>query len=68
MAQLLMYHHQLQSPAPIFESQAAPGKSVDSLRIDKGIVPVSPIGTSASLPNMEVTGMTYSTRDCLWRS
>jgi hypothetical protein len=68
MAQLLMYHHRLPSPTSIFESQAAPGKSVDSLRIEKGIVPVSPIGTSARLPNMEVTGMTYSTRDCMRRS
>ncbi len=64
MAQLLMYHHRLPSPASIFESQAAQGKSVDSLLIVKGIVPVS-IGTNASLPNMEVTGVTYSTRDCM---
>jgi len=58
MAVLLMYHHRLPSPASIFESQDAPGKSHVSLRMENGMVPVSPTGTSASLPNIEVTGMT----------
>ena len=56
MAQLLMYHHRLPSPASFFESQDAPGKSFVSLRIENGMVPVSPTGTSPSLPNMDQYG------------
>jgi hypothetical protein len=59
MAQLLIYHHRLPSPASFFESQDAPGKSLVSLRIENGMVPVSPTGTNPSLPKMEVMGTTY---------
>ncbi len=38
MAQLLMYHHRLPSPASFFESQAAPGKPVVPLRIENRMV------------------------------
>ncbi len=65
-AQLLMYHHRLPSPASFFESQDAPGKSLVSLRIENGMVPVSPTGTSPSLPNIEVMGTTYKTMLRSW--
>ena len=68
MAQLLMYHHRSPSPASFFESQEAPGKSLVSLRIENGMVPVSPTGTNPSLPQMEVMGTTYKTWDCMGRS
>ena len=68
MAALLMYHQRLPSPAPIFVSHDAPSKSLLSLRMVNGMVPVSPTGTSASLPNIEVTGTTYRTCDCMRRS
>ena len=64
-AQLLMYHHRLPS---FLESQDAPGKSLVSLRIENGMVPVSPTGTNPSLPKMEVMGTTYKTWDCMRRS
>ncbi len=44
MAALLMYHHLLPSPAFFFESQDAPGKLHVSLRMENGMVPVSPTG------------------------
>ncbi len=68
MAELLMYHQRLPSPAPIFVSHDAQSKSLLSLRMVKGMVPVSPTGTSASLPNIEVMGTTYRTCDCMRRS
>ena len=67
-AQLLTYHHLQPSPLLWDLSQAAPGKSADSLRMSKGIVPVSPSGTSGRRPSMEETGMTYNTCDCSRRS
>ena len=60
-AHVLTYHHRLPSPAPGLESQLAPGYEADSERIEWGIVPVSPAGTSASLPRMDVMGTTYNT-------
>ena len=67
-AQLLTYHHLQPSAPSLVLSQAAPGKSADSLRISKGIVPVCPTGTSGIRPSMEETGMTYNTWDCSRRS
>ena len=60
-AQLFMNHH-LQ-PSPLFSdlSQKAPGKSSDSRRMAKGIVPVAPTGTRGRHPSMEDTGITYKT-------
>ncbi len=48
-AQLFTYRH-LQ-PSPLFAdlSQKAPGKSADSRRMAKGIIPVAPTGTRESL-------------------
>ncbi len=59
-AKLLTYHHWLQSAPLDFKSQAAPGEVLASLRIEYGMVPVSPTGKRASLPNIDVT----STGDC----
>ena len=67
-AVLLMYHHRLPSPLIFFESQVAPGKSDLSLRMENRMVPVSPTGTRASLPKIEVMGTTYRTCDCILRS
>ena len=67
-AVLLIYHHRLPSPAPFFESQIAPLKSGFSLRMENGIVPVSPTSIRASRPKIEVMGTTYRTCDCVLRS
>ena len=56
--QELMNHHLLQSPDPSLVSNAAPIKSCACWRIENGIVPVSPIGTTGSLPRIESTGRT----------
>ena len=50
--------------APCLESHTAPGYDAESERMEKGIVPVSPTGISASLPRIEVMGTTYKT--CLF--
>jgi hypothetical protein len=58
----------------IIDSHDGPSKSLLSLRMVNGMVPVSPTGTSASLslPNIEVMGTTYRTSlasfDCMRRS
>ena len=39
-----------------------------SFRISKGMVPVSPSGTSGRRPSIEDTGMTYNTCDFSCRS
>ena len=67
-AQLLTYHHLQPSPLPADLSQLAPGKSADSRRMVKGIVPVAPTGTRGRRPSMEDTGITYKTCDCSRRS
>jgi hypothetical protein len=60
-AKLLTYHHLHPSAASFDLSQAAPGKSADSLRISNGIVPVDPTGTRGRRPSMEDTGARYKT-------
>ncbi len=60
-AVLLMYHHWLPSPAPFFESQIASLKSGFSLRMEGGMVPLSPTGIRASRPKIEVMGTPYRT-------
>jgi hypothetical protein len=60
-AKLLTYHHQFLSVPLGLELQAAPGKVLASLCMENRMVPVSPTGTSANLPNMDVMGITYST-------
>mmetsp|Transcript_55961 Transcript_55961/g.117092 ORF Transcript_55961/g.117092 Transcript_55961/m.117092 type:complete len:94 (-) Transcript_55961:893-1174(-) len=57
-AQVLMYHHRLPSPAPSLVSKAAPTKSAACCRMEYGIVPVSPTGTTGSFPRMDSTGRT----------
>ena len=57
-AHVLMYHHRLPSPAPSLVSKAAPTKSAACCRMEYGIVPVSPTGTTGSLPRMDSTGRT----------
>ena len=62
------YHH-LQPSRPFSDlSQKAPGKSADSRRMAKGIVPVAPTGTRGRRPSMEDTGITYKTCACSRRS
>ncbi len=58
---LLTYHHRFPSAPLGLESQTAPRKMLASLRMEYGMVPVSPTGTSANLPNMDVMGITYIT-------
>ena len=67
-AQLFTYHHL--HPSPLFAdlSHDAPGKSADSRRMAKGIVPVAPTGTRGRRPRMEDTGITYKTCACSRRS
>jgi hypothetical protein len=57
-AHVLMYHHRLPSPAPSLVSKAASTKSAACCRMEYGIVPVSPIGTTGSFPRMDSTGIT----------
>ncbi len=45
-AHMLMYHHRLPSPAPSLVSKAAPTKSAACWRMEYGIVPGSPTGTT----------------------
>ncbi len=52
-AHVLMYHHRLPSPAP-----SLPTKSAACCRMEYGIVPVSPTGTTGSFPRMDSTGRT----------
>ena len=49
--------------SPLFSvlSQKAPGKSADSWRMAKGIVPVAPTRTIGRRPSMEDTGITFKT-------
>ena len=63
-AQLFTYHHLQPSPPFADLSQKAPGKSADSRRMAKGIVPVAPTGTRGRRPSMEDTGITYKTCAC----
>ena len=67
-AQLFTYHHL--HPSPLFAdlSHDAPGKSADSRRMAKGIVPVAPTGTRGRRLRMEDTGITYKTCACSRRS
>ena len=62
------YHHLHPSPSPGFESHDAPSKSADSPRMLWGMVPVSPTGTTGSLPKIDVMGSTYSTCLLILRS
>ena len=57
-AQLFTYHHLQPSPLLADLSQLAPGKSADSCRMAKGIVPVAPTGTRGRRPSIEETGIT----------
>ncbi len=57
-AHVFMYHHRLPSPAPSLVSKAASTKSAACCRMEYGIVPVSPIGTTGSFPRMDSTGRT----------
>ena len=59
--QVLTYHHLLPSPAPSALSNAAPTKSSALPRIEKGIVPVFPTGTTGSLPRIDEIGSTQKT-------
>ena len=57
-AQLFTYHHLQPSPPLADLSQLDPGKSADSCRMAKGIVPVAPTGTRGRRPSIEETGIT----------
>jgi len=52
-AHVLMYHHRLPSPDPSLVSNAASTKSLAFWRIANGMVPVSPMGTTGSLPKID---------------
>ena len=53
---VLTFHHLPPSPDPSLVSNAAPTKSSACRRIKSGNVPVSPIGTTGSLPRIDSTG------------
>ncbi len=57
-AHVLIYHHLLPSPAPSLVSNAVPTKPAACCRMQYGIVPVSPIGTTGSFPRIDSTGST----------
>ena len=60
MAQLLTTHRRQPSPPPAVLSAKAAGNSRSRrVRSEKGMVPVSPAGTSGNFPSMELTGTTY---------
>ncbi len=48
----------LSAPDPSLVSNAASTKSLAFWRIANGMVPVSPIGTTGSLPRIDATGRT----------
>jgi hypothetical protein len=52
-AHVLIYHHLFPSPAPFLLSNAAPTKSSACCRMQYGIVPVSPNGTTGSFPRID---------------
>ena len=52
------YHHLQPSPLLADLSQLALGKSADSCRMAKGIVPVAPTGTRGRRPSIQETGIT----------
>ncbi len=56
--QVLTYHHLHPSPAPSALSTAAPTKSSALRRIEKGIVPVFPTGTTGSFASRDEMGST----------
>ncbi len=57
-AHVLMYHHRLPSPDPSLVSNAASAKSLAFRRISNGMVPVSPIRITCSLPRIDSAGIT----------
>ncbi len=57
-AYVLIYPHLLLSPAPVLVSNAVPTKSSACCRMQYGIVPVSPTGTTGSFPRIDSAGST----------